>query len=302
MIIKPSPFFLAIALLGGMILAALTVSHYQRETTSIEEKYQYRSADEIDATYGDPLAKISNSTYYNDNVTPHSTGIIGLFLQDDQDHDWLNNNAEKIQYGTDPQNPDTDGDGTSDGIEIVLGTDPLDKNSGGVQKIILPTPTPQPPTPPILDKYLRIDEFYKNVRNATKGETKWSHLTQANFGDQLDFLIYMELTNTSLDQYYSATLTDHLGKSLSYISNSGYIRINEGAYEPLSDDWITKAYPLSISPTLNPQKPVPIEIKFNALVQSDPTNTYNLTQNYAALKTDNDLKEDFVFIQLISNK
>ena len=32
----------------------------------------------------------------------------------------------------DPTNPDTDGDGTADGIELTLGTNPLDPASGGL--------------------------------------------------------------------------------------------------------------------------------------------------------------------------
>jgi len=38
-------------------------------------------------------------------------------------------NAEEHSFGTDPHNPDTDGDGLSDGDEIFLGSDPLDPSS-----------------------------------------------------------------------------------------------------------------------------------------------------------------------------
>ncbi|MDD4341790.1 MAG: hypothetical protein PHO14_06100, partial [Kiritimatiellae bacterium] len=49
----------------------------------------------------------------------------------DADGDGLTN-LEEYQYGTDPQNPDTDGDGLSDYDEVkVYGTDPLDPDTDG---------------------------------------------------------------------------------------------------------------------------------------------------------------------------
>lgn len=45
-----------------------------------------------------------------------------IFLDSDQDG---LSNAEEATYGTDPNNPDTDGDGYTDGIEIKSGYDPL---------------------------------------------------------------------------------------------------------------------------------------------------------------------------------
>lgn len=52
------------------------------------------------------------------------TGCLGIF-DNDWDNDGLSNSLER-ELGTDPRNPDTDGDGLEDGIEHnVLGTDPL---------------------------------------------------------------------------------------------------------------------------------------------------------------------------------
>ncbi|HSM58121.1 MAG TPA: protein kinase [Candidatus Sulfomarinibacteraceae bacterium] len=49
----------------------------------------------------------------------------------DLDNDGLSNMAEVYVYGTDPNNPDTDGDGVADGDEIELGLDPLSPDTDG---------------------------------------------------------------------------------------------------------------------------------------------------------------------------
>ncbi len=49
----------------------------------------------------------------------------------DSDHDGLTD-VEEAKYGTDPHNPDTDGDGLSDGVEVhIWFTDPLKKDTDG---------------------------------------------------------------------------------------------------------------------------------------------------------------------------
>ena len=40
--------------------------------------------------------------------------------------DWLGSYADEATRGTDPHNPDTDGDGQCDGAEIQCGSSPLD--------------------------------------------------------------------------------------------------------------------------------------------------------------------------------
>lgn len=296
MVIKPAPFFLTITFLGGMILLASVMSHYQRETTSIEEKYQYRSADEIDATYNDPLAKISNSAFYNDNVTPHSTGTIGLFLKDDQDHDGLSNDDEKTIHGTNPQNPDTDGDGTSDGIEILLGTDPLDKDSGGVD---LP-PVPVLPPPPIIQyDQLFINSLQKKVKNLGNPTEDWSLVTNAEFGENVSFKIDAELTNPSSTETFPATFSDQLGKNLQYISASGYIKIGQGTSQQLPDNWLA-GYAVVISPEISMQKPVSVEITFQVLLVDNSADRYRITINRAWVKTLGDLQTASAFINITS--
>ena len=54
-----------------------------------------------------------------------------MLIQPDSDHDGLGDDEETDTYGTDPANPDTDGDGLLDGQEVAIGTDPLDTDTDG---------------------------------------------------------------------------------------------------------------------------------------------------------------------------
>ena len=57
--------------------------------------------------------------------------LVGLaFLAGcDRDDDGLTNREERREYGTDPDAPDSDGDGVLDGDEVTQGSDPLDECS-----------------------------------------------------------------------------------------------------------------------------------------------------------------------------
>jgi hypothetical protein len=58
-------------------------------------------------------------------------GLGTAFARSDRDGDGLFDSDETNVYGTDPDNPDTDGDGIDDGQEVFDGTDPLTPNGGG---------------------------------------------------------------------------------------------------------------------------------------------------------------------------
>lgn len=67
--------------------------------------------------------------FYTAKLGLHFT--FGSTDNDDDDHDGLTN-AEEKRYGTDPENPDTDGDGLSDGDEVHLyRTNPLKADTDG---------------------------------------------------------------------------------------------------------------------------------------------------------------------------
>lgn len=60
----------------------------------------------------------------------------------DSDLDGLTDKGEQDIYGTDPKNPDTDGDGIMDGTESIKGTDPLDISDPAVAVSALDRETP----------------------------------------------------------------------------------------------------------------------------------------------------------------
>ncbi len=58
-----------------------------------------------------------------------SSTLSGFYVPLDSDNDGLTDYDEVYVYGTDPYNPDSDGDGYSDGIEVYYGSDPLNADS-----------------------------------------------------------------------------------------------------------------------------------------------------------------------------
>ena len=54
----------------------------------------------------------------------------------DEDEDGISDRMEETLYGTDWRNPDTDGDGLSDGWEIANGLDPLDDGTASNDRLL----------------------------------------------------------------------------------------------------------------------------------------------------------------------
>jgi len=292
----PTPLTGLIVSIIGIVIIATIIATFQRETTFINTKFIDKQWAEIDATYSDPVFGLPESSNYSNNNYP-GTGGNGVFLGDDADFDGLSNTQEQA-LGTDVNDPDTDDDGTSDGIEILLNTDPTDPTSGGLAYIPYTgagTGLGSNDKPPV-DK-LSLNVFYKQVRNITKGETTWQNSTNADFGDTVNFLIHFELTNPSLSASLSATITDHLGKGLQYIDDSGFIQIMDGEPKPLPPLWVN-GHPLEITPDLNPQKPIIIEITFNALVLNDPAiQNMALTVNQVQIKIQDKINMDYAIVR-----
>ncbi len=73
-------------------------------------------------TSGDP---VTNVVFDEISLTGPQIPNINNPAGADDDGDGLSNEDEELIYGTDPNNPDTDGDGINDGDEVAMGTDPL---------------------------------------------------------------------------------------------------------------------------------------------------------------------------------
>lgn len=114
---------------------------------------------------------ISSSAFF---VFAQDNTSSGMSIFQDSDQDGLSNEEEKL-YGTDPNNPDTDGDGYSDGVEVKSGYDPLKPAPG--DKIIkepastnLATAATQSTTPSLTEQV--SGEIAGMIQNTDKnGET-----------------------------------------------------------------------------------------------------------------------------------
>jgi hypothetical protein len=85
-------------------------------------------------------------------MVPQTIATYPLQQRPDRDGDGLFDDDETDVYGTDPDNPDSDGDGSDDGQEVYDGTDPVSPAESPVQCPdgatpvggFCPTPTPKP--------------------------------------------------------------------------------------------------------------------------------------------------------------
>ena len=99
--------------------------------------------DEVNKYGTDPLDYDTDNDGYSDGweiqngydpLNPNSRPMI----DDDADQDGLPNDLETHVYGTNPYNPDTDGDGYPDGFEVQYGSSPTDPNSiPDVTKVVI---------------------------------------------------------------------------------------------------------------------------------------------------------------------
>lgn len=79
------------------------------------------------------------------NEKAQKNADVAATLNSDADHDGLKAWEEAL-YGTDPNNPDTDGDGTSDGDEVKAGRSPLVKGPNDKMNSAALAATPKNPT------------------------------------------------------------------------------------------------------------------------------------------------------------
>ncbi len=100
-------------LIGGFGYAQVLVP-YSNTKTAATAAFQQNAAQAAQATAVEGTAMAQTAVALGDN-----------------DHDGLSNQQD-LQLGTDPNNPDTDGDGLTDGQEVnVYGTDPKNRDTDG---------------------------------------------------------------------------------------------------------------------------------------------------------------------------
>jgi len=126
---------------ASLIVAASNAIDEYREaiiSEAIRDEEDRFIADELDATLEQKLATISNRVDQFEQVRRDRTENDSSI---DSDEDGISDLDEQVIYKTDPNNPDTDGDGFTDGIEIVRGFDPLDATPEAVVSFESPKET-----------------------------------------------------------------------------------------------------------------------------------------------------------------
>ncbi|OGB85166.1 hypothetical protein A2994_03340 [candidate division Kazan bacterium RIFCSPLOWO2_01_FULL_48_13] len=289
-----SPVFIFVTTtMVAVILTASLISQYQRETTSIEDKYTNRSAAEIDDTYHQSYLDsglITEDGFYDDNVISDDE-VSGSPLNTQAGADPNDWDEDGIPNATDPdpRNPDTDGDGSVDGRDPA----PTDPATGKTD-----TP-PAPPAPGPVEQVgeLAINDFYTNVRNLSRGATQWVTHTKAQPGDQLAFIVYAELTNTSDRFTYEARIFDRLESAYLKYGGSATVTINNGTPQTLAGSGWMNGYPV----TVPAQQTATVEIYFKATASLITINQVVVPTNFAwVTTTTKNQKTDAAFVTINS--
>ena len=265
------------------------ISQYQRETTSIEDKYTGRSSAEIDETYHQSYLTdlIPDDATYGDEIVTASevTGpTIKLSVGNDRDGDGIPDNEELT---TQPDNPDSDGDGIIDSQDPAPNDPTIGKTA--------PVPPPPPVGPVAESGELKINTLYKNVRNLSRGATQWVNHTTAQPGDTLTFLIYLVLENTGGTTSYQAVIYDFLDDNLRYIG-SGTVSTNNQTPESLAGSSWMNGYTVTVPPG---QTKI-IEIHFNAVAELHGSRTIVLSNNIVKVDTPQNTATDNAFVSINS--
>jgi hypothetical protein len=103
-----------------------------------------------------------NVTKYTNNNLVNATNTTAAFINIDSDKDSLPDWKENL-YGTNSNNSDTDGDGTSDGQEVAENRDPLKANTAALE--LEPNDKIDPA---IIERNIKAIEEYKKLTDTEK--------------------------------------------------------------------------------------------------------------------------------------
>jgi hypothetical protein len=118
--------------------AALTDLRVELENTALVDKKLTGIADDVILEMSQKLADLQNKVDTFEQIRKERSGGQSAI---DTDNDGIPDYDEVNLYRTDPNEPDTDGDGFADGIEIVRGFDPLDDTAEAVIEFESPRAT-----------------------------------------------------------------------------------------------------------------------------------------------------------------
>lgn len=235
---------ITITTIVAVVFIATINTYYQRETTSMEEKYSGRSSAEIDDLYhqsyfpADSPIALSINEYdgtYSDNIKTTSTGYglnndLHAGTADDWDGDGWDYDTEEAK-GTQPDNPDSDGDGIIDSQDPA----PLNFDIGGAITPPL-SPSGEEETGVIL-----VTNFYKKACLVSAADctndNNYLSSVDVNSGELLKFKLHFELQNTGTISHTIKLFDDLAAYRLQYILNSAKMQVNDNPIFDLKDDW-----------------------------------------------------------------